>query len=142
MSDAHAEVRSLLASINAAWREGHPSSMRESLHPDIAIVPPGFTQTLRGRDMLVASFEEFCKNAKVLEYEETDEHIDVVGDCAVATFRFRMLYERAAYREDCSGRDLWIFERRDGRWLAVWRAMLELKAERLPAAAEPAFASA
>jgi limonene-1,2-epoxide hydrolase len=131
MSDAKSEVHSVLASINEAWREGHPSSMREHLHPEIAMVPPGFGESLHGRELLIASFEEFQKNAKVLEYEESDEHIDVVGQSAVASFRFRMLYERAAYREDCSGRDLWVFERQDDRWIAVWRAMLDLEAERM-----------
>lgn len=131
MTDCATEVHGVLASINAAWREGHPSSMREYLHPEIAVAPPGFTGSLRGREILVSSFEEFCKNARVLDYEESDEHIDVVGDCAVASFRFRMLYEREAYREDCSGRDLWVFERQGGRWMAVWRAMLELRAERM-----------
>lgn len=115
--------------------------MREFIHPEIAIVPPGLTETLRGCDLLVASFEEFCHNAIVLEYEETDEHIDVVGNCAVATFRFRMVYERTAYREDCSGRDLWVFERQKGRWIAVWRAMLDLKAVRSSVESTEAIAS-
>ncbi|HEV2133118.1 MAG TPA: nuclear transport factor 2 family protein [Terracidiphilus sp.] len=142
MSDTKAEIHSILASINAAWREGHPSAMREYLDPEIAIVPPDFRETLRGREILVASFEEFCTNAKVLEYEETDEHIDVVNDCAVATFRFRMRYERAAYREDCSGRDLWVFARHEGRWMAACRAMMELKAERSPMESPLAVAAA
>src|SRR5579863_9790449 len=116
MSDSKAEIHSVLASINAAWQDGHPSSMREYLHPDIAMAPPGFSKSLRGRELLVASFEAFCANAKVLEYEESEEHIDVVGDCAVASFRFRMLYERAAYRENCSGRDLWVFARQEESW--------------------------
>lgn len=132
MSDTGAEVHSVLASIHAAWRGGHPSSMVEFLHPEIVVVPPGFKGTVRGRDILVSSFEEFSKNAKVLEYEESDEQIDAIDNCAIASFHFRMLYERAAYREDCSGRDLWVFARQDGRWIAVWRAMLELQADRSP----------
>lgn len=132
MSDANAEVHSVLAAINAAWREGHPSSMLEHLHPDIVMVPPGFKGSVHGRDILISSFDEFCKDAKVLEYEESGEQIDAIGDCAVASFRFRMLYQRPAYREDCSGRDLWVFARQGDRWIAVWRAILELKAERSP----------
>ncbi len=131
MSNSIAEVHSVLASINAAWREGHPSSMREYLHPDITIVPPGFRMSLHGRDVLVDSFEEFCRNARVLEYAEDDEHIDVAGDCAVATFHFRMLYERPTYREQSEGRDMWVFQRRDSRWTAVWRTVMELSAERV-----------
>jgi len=140
MSDTKAEVHSVLAAINAAWREGHPSTILEFLHPEIVLVPPGFKGTVRGRDILVSSFEEFSKNASILEYEESDEQIDAIGDSAIASFHFRMLYERDAYREDCSGRDLWVFARQDGRWIAVWRAMLELKAERAPL--EPSEAEA
>jgi hypothetical protein len=41
-----------------------------------------------------------------------------------------MVYERAAYREVSKGRDLWGFHRHDDRWMAVWRTMMELTAER------------
>jgi hypothetical protein len=37
-----------------------------------------------------------CQNARVLEYRETEERIQVVGNCAVASFRFEMVYERPA----------------------------------------------
>ncbi len=130
MSSNTAEVHSVLASINAAWLEGHPSTMVEYLHPGITMALPGFKQSIAGREILVNSFEEFCANAKVLEYEESDEHIDVVEGCAIATFQFKMTYERATYREVSKGRDMWVFENQSGRWIAVWRAMLELSAER------------
>jgi hypothetical protein len=132
MCDSTAQVHTVLASINAAWREGHPSSMREYLHPEIAMAIPGFKESIRGREILVASFEEFCKNARVIEYEESEEHIDVIEGCAVATFQFKMLYDRATYRELSRGRDLWIFREYQDRWIAVWRAMIELSAERSP----------
>ncbi|MGO8760002.1 MAG: nuclear transport factor 2 family protein [Terracidiphilus sp.] len=132
MHDSNAQVHTVLASINAAWREGHPSSMREYLHPEIIMVLPGFKESIHGREILVGSFEEFCKNARVIEYEESGEHIDVIEGCAIVTFRFRMLYERAAYRELSQGHDMWVFRQQQGRWIAVWRAMIELSAERSP----------
>ena len=125
-----AAIHTILASINAAWREGHPSSMAMHLHPEIVMALPGFEKTVRGRDLLVASYEEFSRNARVLEYEERSERIDVIGDCAVASFVFKMVYERAAYRELSQGRDLWVFQRDKERWVAVWRTMIELAAER------------
>lgn len=130
MNDSTADIHTVLGSINAAWRKGHPSSMAEHLHPEIVMVFPGFKGTIRGREPLIAGFEEFSKNAKVIEYEESDERIDVIGDSAIATFRFNMLYERTAYRERSTGRDLWVFEHRNGRWVAVWRTMIELAEER------------
>ena len=132
MASFNSEVHAVLASINASWREGHPSSMLGHLHPEITMAFPGFKGSIRGRDALVASFVEFCENARVIEYEESDENIDVIGDCAVATFRFRMLYERATYREASFGRDLWVFRKQGDRWIAVWRTMMELAEERSP----------
>ena len=130
MSRDETDVHTVLSVINAAWRGGCPLSMQEHLHPDFTMVLPGFARAVRGREALVASLEEFCKNAKVLEYEETDEHIDVVGNCAVVTFHFKMLYERSTYREDSSGRDMWVFQYEGSRWTAIWRTMLELSGER------------
>ena len=130
MSSDHADVHAVLGQITAAWRAGQPLSMLEHLHPDITMALPGFSGSIHGRETLVASFEEFYSNARIIEYEESDESIDVIGDCAIATYRFKMLYERAAYREDSQGRDLWVFQRQSGRWVAVWRTMLELTGER------------
>jgi hypothetical protein len=130
MSSIDPDIRLTLASINNAWREGHPSSVLRYLHPDVTMALPGFKETLRGRDALIAGFEESCQNAKVIQYEESDESIDEVEDCAVATFRFKMTYERATYREISEGRDVWVFWRQDNRWVAVWRTMVDLTAER------------
>jgi len=106
--------------------------MLDHLHPEITMAFPGFKGAIRGRDAFVASYVEFCANARVIEYEESDENIDVIGDSAIATFRFRMLYERATYREDSAGRDLWVFRKQGDRWIAVWRTMMELAEERSP----------
>jgi ketosteroid isomerase-like protein len=131
MSHESAAVHNVLHSINAAWREGHPLSMLKYLHPEITMVLPKFTGTVQGRDTLIASFEEFCKNAKIIEYKESDESISVIGDCAIATYCFQMIYERSAYREDSQGRDLWVFRKQGDDWVAVWRTMLDLAQERV-----------
>jgi hypothetical protein len=130
MPNKNVEVHNTLGLINAAWREGHPLTMQEHLHPDITLALPGFAGAIHGRDVLVAGFEDFCKNAKILGYEESDENIEVVGDCAIATFRFKMLYGRSTYREQSQGRDLWVFRQIGDRWVAVWRTMLDLAGER------------
>ena len=130
MSEPASEVRVVMAAINRAWRENHPKEMQPFLHPDITMALPGFSATVAGRDVLLSSFAEFCSNARVLQYDETDEQAHVIGDTAIVSFRFTMLYERASYRERSTGRDIWVFQRQNGRWLAVWRTMIDLKDER------------
>jgi len=126
MNDTEHDVLRTLQAINQTWRSGQPSTMTEFLHPDITMAFPGFAGVLAGRDALISSFIEFCSNARVLEYEESDHQIQIVGDTAVATFRFRMVYERTQYREESRGRDLWVFQRKADKWLAVWRTMVDL----------------
>ena len=94
------------------------------------MVLPGFNGAIAGGEKLIAGFDEFCSNAKVLEYSESEEQIQIIGDVAVLSFRFNMLYERPAYRARSTGRDLWAFKQVEGKWLAVWRTMLELQEER------------
>jgi hypothetical protein len=63
----------------------------------------------------------------ILQFEESDQQIDVIGHTAVLTFRYDMLYERVGKRYRATGRDLWVFEEKDGEWLAVWRTMLDME---------------
>ena len=101
--------------------------MKIYLHPDIVMKFPGFSGEIIGCETLIESFKEFCTNAKVIEYFESDELINVIGNSAVITFKFEMVYERTNYRDKSTGRDFWIFERQDNNWVAVWRTMLDLK---------------
>ena len=50
----------------------------------------------------------------------------MVGDTAVISFAYEMLYERYRARSRATGRDLWVLVETGGEWLAIWRAMLDL----------------
>ena len=123
---ARAEIVAALDRINQAWRQRRTDDLAPLFHPDITMVFPGFAGRAEGRDANVAGFEDFCAHAAVHEYHEADHQVDVVGDTAVASYRYEMVYERDGRRSRASGRDLWVFTRQDGRWLAAWRTMLDL----------------
>jgi ketosteroid isomerase-like protein len=90
------------------------------------MVFPGFTGRAEGRETSIAGFTDFCKHAIVQEYKESDLQIDVIGDTAVASYTYGMVYERSGKRNRATGRDLWVFSKHEGVWLAVWRTMLDL----------------
>ncbi len=131
-TDDELRLHETMAAINSAWRGNRPSDMLPYLHARMTLVLPGFSGTVTGSDALLAGFEEWCANAKVLQYEESDEQLQIIGNVGFVSYRFDMLYERAAYRERSVGRDVWAFERIDRTWLAVWRTMVDLKEERTP----------
>lgn len=120
------EVHAALDRIYRAWRENRPGDLTPLFHPDLVMVFPGFAGRSVGRDALVAGFEQFCTQATVIEHKESDRQIDVVGDVAVASYCYDMVYQLGGGRYHATGRDLWVFHRTDGEWLAVWRAMPEM----------------
>jgi ketosteroid isomerase-like protein len=121
------EVRNTLAAIQATWREKRPRDTKPYVHPDFTFAAPGFGAMMKGRDLLIASLVQFSDIAQVLEYRESDLDVQVIGETAVVTFRFDMTYQRKDHpREHSTGRDLWLFSRHDGRWVAVWRTMLDV----------------
>ncbi len=69
--------------INRTWLEGRPDDLLPLLHPDIVFVYPGFGGRAQGRGALVAGFVDFCGNAKVHEYSESNHQADVIGDTTV-----------------------------------------------------------
>ena len=126
-SNPETEVHNAMAAINQSWRENKPAEMRRYLHPKVTTVLPGFSGSVVGSEAMLAGFGEWCSNAKVIEYEESDEQIQIVGDVGFISYRFDMLYERKSYRERSTGRDVWVFECWDGKWVAVWRTMVDVE---------------
>lgn len=123
------EVTQTLQRLNQAWLDGRPEDIGPLLHPDVVVVFPGFSGQTEGRVAVVAGFVDFCAEAKVHEYVEADHRVNVIGDTAVASFSFSMVYERSGERYRSTGRDFWVFARQNDDWLAIWRTMLDLSEE-------------
>lgn len=125
-----AEVEDAAASmrrINAAWLAGAVDDLVPLLHQDVVMAFPGFAGAVQGRDGVLAGFHDFCENAKIEHFREYDHRVDVVGEVAVVTFRFEMVYERSGERSRSTGRDMWVLQREGRRWIAVWRTMLDVQ---------------
>lgn len=117
-------VSQLLSRINEAWLGGRPDDLAPLFHERIVMVLPGFAGTAEGREPVLAGFREFCDGARVLRFDESDRQVHVVHNVAVASFAFDITYERGGLKHRGTGRDLWVFSRSGGTWLAVWRTMV------------------
>jgi len=100
------------------------------VHPDIVLALPGFGGREAGRKGFISGHREFYERASIQGLREHDQVIDVVGDTAVVTYRYELVYERSGERYRSLGRDLWVFQRQHEKWLAVWRAILDVEEHR------------
>ena len=115
-----------LLRMNRIWLEGQVEALASLVDADIVMVLPGFAGRVQGREEFLTGFRDFCANAQVDEFHDHGYDTDVIGDTAVITFQYTMSYQRSGGRYRATGRDLWVFRDRDGNWIAIWRAMLEL----------------
>ena len=112
------------------WLEGRGRGSRADGAPrDCHGSPEFFPGGIQGREDFLNGFRDFRQNATIQEFREHDWQVDVVGDTAVITFLYDMVYERDWLSIPRNrSRDLWVFEKRDsGAWIAVWRAMLDME---------------
>jgi len=123
-TDERDEVRALLGRISGAWQQGHWQELGEYFHENMVIRGPELQEMgSKGRDASVASYREFMSQAAVHELKESDPKIDVWGNTAVASYGWEIKYEMGGLTHHEFGRDLFVFSRESGKWLAVWRAV-------------------
>ena len=91
--DAQEAVRKVIHDINAAWINGHPENIAGRLHEHVVMIQPGFRGRAAGREASVNSYRDFCDQATIHDFKQSDPEIDVFGSTAVATYRFEIPYE-------------------------------------------------
>ena len=121
------DAATAMRQINQAWLHGQVEDLAPRVHSEIVMVLPDFAGRIQGREDFLAGFRDFRQNATIQEFREHDHQVDVAGDTAVIAFRYDMVYERSGKRYRARGRDLWVFQKQGGAWIAVWRAMLDME---------------
>ncbi|MFO7769366.1 MAG: nuclear transport factor 2 family protein [bacterium] len=109
---------------NEAWTSGEIERVQKLFHPAAVHVSPDFTRRVEGREAIVRSYEDFTRQAVTREFEEFDHSVDLFGDSAVATYRFRVTYERNGEARRVEGSEILVFRRMGQGWQAIWRTQL------------------
>jgi len=124
MTDDGEALHKLVQNISHAWRAGRTDDLNRCFHDDMVLVAPGFAQRREGRTGCVASYAQFVSQAKVHKCHESEPAIDLWGDTAVASVSWDIEYKMKGTGSRETGRDIFVFARETGPWLAVWRTML------------------
>ncbi len=123
-STSRLEILELIERLNDTWVKGSPEQLASFFREDIAMVNPDFTNRTEGREACVASYVDFCSQAKINDFTLGETSIDVFGHTAIATYTYEIGYEMGGEQFSDSGRDLFVFIRENDRWQAVWRTMI------------------
>jgi uncharacterized protein (TIGR02246 family) len=106
---------------NEAWRSGRPEDVASLFHRDVVMESPDGVVLCRGRQAMVASFLAYTRSVATVHFRETDHAVHVVGDTAIVSYGFEVIYEVEGKRHDEIGRERLVFVFDGGRWSAIWR---------------------
>ena len=123
------EIHQLIQRLNESWSKGNPEELANFFREDIVMVNPDFSQRTEGREACVASYEGFCKQAAILDLKIGEPVINVFNDTAIASYSWEIAYEMGGERFNDTGRDIFLFIREGGKWLAAWRTMIVPQSE-------------
>lgn len=133
ITTGQAEIRDVLSRINGAWSklrgEAMTAALNECFAEDVVMRGPGFVFLGKGRDSAVQSYHDFVNQAEVKSVLLDEPQIDVAGETATAQYKWTITYVLNGQEHTERGHDVFVFARRDSKWLAVWRALLPEQAE-------------
>jgi ketosteroid isomerase-like protein len=123
-------IRKAVEEINASWLQGRTEDLAGCFHKDIQMVAPGLQIVGRGRAAVIGSYVNFLSRAEIHNFKTEEPQISIWGDTGIAGYGFEIDWEENGKRKTELGKEVFVFRRESGRWLAVWRLMLPAESDR------------
>jgi uncharacterized protein (TIGR02246 family) len=126
MTEAEREIWNLIRASNRAWTEGDLAAVADFFDEGAVLVKPGLGGRVEGREAIVKSYEDYVHHAQTHAFEEQEHCVDVVGDTAVATYRYAIRYtmKNEDQERDESGQEVLVLKRSGEAWKAIWRTQV------------------
>ncbi len=118
------EIRRIIRAINEAWTQKKTEDLDAFFDDRIMIVAPNLHVLGRGKEACLASYADFAGRARIRRFSADVPEISIWGDTAVAGYSFEIDWEEMGRERKDAGREVFVFQRAAGRWLAVWRLVL------------------
>jgi uncharacterized protein (TIGR02246 family) len=106
---------------NAAWVAGRPEDVAPLFAPDVVMEGSDGRVVARGRDAMVASYVEYCRQVRTHAFVVREHAVHFFGDTAIVTYLFEVTYEVNGQTSRESGTERLVFSRNGGVWHVVWR---------------------
>ena len=113
------EVWETLRRLNDCWTKGNGKDLVNFFHKNMVAITPTDRKRLEGQGACVAAWSGFASMAKVRHFEEIDPQIQIHGNTALVTYYFDMSFEMGGQTIKMGGRDMFVFIKEGGKWLAI-----------------------
>jgi general stress protein 26 len=124
-SDIEHSIFSIIQSINRACVQGTGfDGLADSFADDITAYTLGSSRCVKGKEINLQMYKDFCSKANIKKMDESDPHIDIFGDTAVVNYRYDSQWEFNGTHFEEDGREISVLKNNQGRWQMHWRAIM------------------
>lgn len=120
------ELKFIVSQINKSWLNNDLKQLTNFFHDEMIIADSNFNKLAQNKKECIASYESFIKQAKILNYKEDEIIINIIGNTAIVNYTFNITWEADKKLNSEKGRDVFVFELSNNRWLAVFRTLLPI----------------
>ena len=85
-------IAAIVRHVNDSWRARRYDDIGSHLADDVVLAPPGSSMRMVGREAYVQSYRDYDTAAVTETFTPDEPQIDVIGDVAVATCPFFIVY--------------------------------------------------
>ncbi len=116
---AEEEVWQTLRALNDAWTKGDPADLRHYFHEHMVAFAGNARERIEGREACVKGWSAFANATEIHAWREISPKIQIYGNTAVVTYYFDMSFSMDGQEIEMDGRDMFVFVKDNGKWLAV-----------------------
>lgn len=125
-SQNKAHLQKIVKAINNAWNKNRLEELEEYFHENMIIADSNFNKLAKNKKECIASYQSFINQAKILGYTEREIDVEIIGETAIVNYIFNISWEVNNSISSEEGRDVFVVEYSNGKWLAVFRTLLPI----------------
>src|SRR5262245_35712299 len=110
--DDKAVLWEMVRQSNREWSRGNPRGVAPLFDEQVVMVAPGLIAFAEGKEAMLQGYEDYVKSATTEAFDEEAHRVDLFGDVAVVTYRFRVRYLLEGRTHDELGQEVLVFVRR------------------------------
>ncbi len=119
------EIMHIINTVNKTCKQGKGfDKLVPYFHKDVAMVPPGLTTHVKGREVCLKSYEDACSQMTFHKLDASDEKIDVYGHTAVACYKYDCKWEYQGKTFTDDGHEILVFVKEGANWQIAWRTLI------------------
>lgn len=111
---------------NDAWTVGRIDAVTALYFDDAVLVGTELGLTVKGRDAIVATYEQFMTAATVKKFQVIRRSLHLTGETAIAAYVFEIVYTMNGQSASERGEEILVMQRRGDGWKATWRTQIPL----------------